>query len=149
MCIKYKSCVKKYKLSFLYDTKKLISFFLHYNFFIFSFYITQFHHVDLLCSGPGEKETFNPSFTHLSDIPKQLLSKSCSWKKVSYYLGLMFVKRLRGAHILVKLQACFSQDFAKINPVTRLFQGFYLGFKQFSIVCNISRRLSNGRFRKF
>ena len=72
-----------------------------------------------------DKETFNPSFTHLSDIPKQLLSKSCSQKKVFYYLGLMFVKCLRGTHILVFL-------------VTGIFQGFYLGFKQFSIVCNIS-----------
>ena len=73
------------------DTKKLVSFFVHHNFFIFSFYITHRQHVDLLCSGPGNKETF----TQLSDIPKHLLSKSCSRKKLSYYQGLMFVKRLR------------------------------------------------------
>ena len=107
---------QKIKLSLLCDTKKLISFFLHHHFFIFSFYITHCQHVDLLRSGPGNKETFNPSFTHLSDIPKQLLSNSCSQKKISYYLGLMFVKRLRGAHILVKLQACFSQILQKLIP---------------------------------
>ena len=41
-------------------------------------------------------------------IPKQLLSKSFSRNKVSYCLGL-FIKRLRGAHILVKLQAYLSR----------------------------------------
>ena len=71
------TCQKTNKLSFLCDAKKIISFFVHHRFFIFSFYITHCQHVDL-CSGPGNKETFNPSFTHLSDIPKQLLSKSCS-----------------------------------------------------------------------
>ena len=68
-----------------------------------SFYIAHWQHVDLLRSGPGNKETFNPSFTHLADIPKQLLSNSCSRKKDSYYLGLMSVKRLWSAHISVKL----------------------------------------------
>ena len=110
------TCQKINKLSFLCDTKKLVSFLVHHNFFIFSFYITHCQHVDLLRSGTGKKEMFSPSFTHLSDIPKQLLSKSCSWKKVSYYLGLMFVKRLRGAHILVKLLACFSQILQKLIP---------------------------------
>ena len=79
--------------------KKLISFFVHHNFIILSFYAAHCQHVDLLRIGPGNKEAFTPSFTHLSDIPKQLLSKSCSQEKVSYYLILMFVKRLRGAHI--------------------------------------------------
>ena len=78
--------------------------------------ITHSQHVDLLRSGLGNKETFNPYFTHLSDIPKQLLSNSCSQKKISYYLGLMFVKRLRGAHNLVRLQACFSQILQKLIP---------------------------------
>ena len=49
-------------------------------------------------------------------IPKQLLSKSFSRKKVSYYLGLMFVKRLRGSHTLVKLQACSLQVLQKLIP---------------------------------
>ena len=49
-------------------------------------------------------------------IQKQLLSKSLSRNKVSYYLGLMFIKRLRGAHILVKLQAYFSQILQKLIP---------------------------------
>ena len=97
-------------------TKKIISFLVHHNFFVFSFYITHCQHVDLLCSGPGNRETFNPSFTNLSDIPKQLLSNSCSRKKVSYYLVLMFVKRRRGAHILVKLQGSFSQILQKLIP---------------------------------
>ena len=110
------TCKKINQISSLCNTKKLISFLVHHNFFIFSFYITHFQHIDLLCSGPGNRETFNPSFTHLSDIPKQLLSKSCFRKKVSYYLGLMFVKRPRGAHILVKLQACFSQILQKLIP---------------------------------
>ena len=78
---------------------------MHHHFFIFSFYITHCQHVDLLNSGSGNKETF-----------KAVLSKSFSRKKVSYNLGLMFVKRLRGAHILVKLQACFSQILQKLIP---------------------------------
>ena len=53
------ACQKVNKLSFLCDTKKLISLFLHHHFVIFSFYITHCQHVDLLCSGPGNKETFN------------------------------------------------------------------------------------------
>ena len=55
-------CQKINKLSFLCDTKKLISFFLHHHFFIFSFYIRHCQHVDLLRSVPGK------SFTHLPDI---------------------------------------------------------------------------------
>ena len=51
-------CQKINKLSFLRDTKKLISFFVYHYFFIFSFYITHCQHVDLLRSGPGNKETF-------------------------------------------------------------------------------------------
>ena len=48
-------CQKINKLSFLSDTKKLMSFFLHHHFFIFSFYIAQIQHVDLLRSGPVNK----------------------------------------------------------------------------------------------
>ena len=76
------TCKKINKISSWCDTKKLIWFSVHHNFFMFNFYITQCQHVDLLCRGPGNRETFNPSFTHLSDIPKQLLSKSCFRKKV-------------------------------------------------------------------
>ena len=109
-------CQKINKISFLCDTKKLILFFVHHKLFIFSFYIVHWHHVvDLLRSGLGNKGNVNPSFTHLSDIPKQLLSNSCSRKKVSYYLGLMFVKRLWRAHIYVKLQACFSHILQKLT----------------------------------
>ena len=39
--------------------------------------------------------------------------------------------------------------FAKINTVTGIFQKFYLDFKQFSVVCDISRSLSNDRFVNF
>ena len=71
------TCQKIIKSHF-YVTKKLLSFFVHHNFFIFSFYIAHWQYVDLLCSGPGNKETFSPSFTHLSDVSNHLLSKSCS-----------------------------------------------------------------------
>ena len=74
------TCQKIIKFHFYVTQKKLISFFVHHNFLIFSFSITHCQHVDLHRSGPGKKETFNPSFTHLSDIPKQLLSKSYSRK---------------------------------------------------------------------
>ena len=46
-------CQKINKLSFLCVTRKLVSFFVHHNFFIFSFYITHCQHVVLLCSGSG------------------------------------------------------------------------------------------------
>ena len=72
------TCHKINKLSFLCDVKKLFWFFVHHHIFIFSFCITHCQHVDLLRSGPGNKETFNPSFTHLPDTPKPVLSKSCS-----------------------------------------------------------------------
>ena len=51
------TCQKINKLSFLRETKKLILFFVHHHFFIFIFYITHCQHVDLLRSGPGNKET--------------------------------------------------------------------------------------------
>ena len=75
---KYITCQK---ISYLCDTKKLISFFfffLHHNFSVFIFYITHCQHVDLRRGDPENKKTFNPPFTQLSDIPKQLLTKSCS-----------------------------------------------------------------------
>ena len=110
------TCQKINKLSFLRETKKLILFFVHHHFFIFIFYITHCQHVDLLRSGPGNKETLTIFHSLVWYIPKQLRTKSFSRKKVSYYLGLMFVKLLRGSHILVKLQACFSQILQKLIP---------------------------------
>ena len=96
------TCQKINKISFLCDTKKVILFFVDHNFFTFSFYVTHCQQIDLPQSGPGNKETYNPSFTHLSDISKQFVTKTCSWKKVSYHLGLRFIKCLRGVHILKK-----------------------------------------------
>ena len=60
---KYNNVLKINKISFSRDTKKLMSFFVHHNFFIFSFHIAHCQHVDLLRSGPGNKEPFNPFFT--------------------------------------------------------------------------------------
>ena len=57
-------------------------------------------------------------------IPKQLLSKSFSRNKVSYYLGSMFVKGRRGANVLVKLQAYFSQILQKLIPKEAFFKDF-------------------------
>ena len=62
------TCQKINKFHFYVTQKKLVSFFVHHNFLIFSFHITRCQHVDLHRSGLGNKETFNPSFTHLSDI---------------------------------------------------------------------------------
>ena len=56
-------------------------------------------HVDLLRSGPRDKEIFNPPFIQLPDIWKKVL-KAALGKRCSNYLGLIFVKHLR---ILVKL----------------------------------------------
>ena len=62
------------------------------------------------------KKLLNIFYSLIWYIPKQLLSKGFSRKKVSYYLGLMFVKLLRGAHILVKLQAWFLRILQKLIP---------------------------------
>ena len=82
---------KKKKKSFLHDTKKLISFFVHHKFFIFSFDVAHWQHADLLPSGPRNKKALNPSFTHLFDIGKL---RATLEKSYSYYLGLIFVKHL-------------------------------------------------------
>ena len=117
------TCQKINKLSFLCDTKKIISFCLHHHFFIFSFYITHCQHVDLLRSGPGNKETFNPSFTHLSDIPKQLLSKSCSRKLVSVSRFNVWKTSERSSYFS-KVAGSFLTNFAKINTVTGIYKNF-------------------------
>ena len=117
------TCQKINKLSFLCGTKKIISFCLHHHFFIFSFYITHCQHVDLLRSGPGNKETFNPSFTHLSDIPKQLLSKSCSRKLVSVSRFNVWKTSERSSYFS-KVAGSFLTNFAKINTVTGIYKNF-------------------------
>ena len=43
----------------------------------------------------------------------------------------------------------FPVTFSKMNTVKDIFQGIYWDFKQFSIACNNSRRLSNGGFVTF
>ena len=132
---------QKIKLSFLCDTKKLISFFLHHHFFIFSFYITHYQHVDLLHSGPRNNKTFNHLlFTCL--IYTEVVTKEELLPKKGFLLSSFNVCKTSERNL-------FLSNFAKINTVRGIFQAFYLGFRQFSIVCNISRRLSKGRFRKF
>ena len=79
-------CPKINKLSFLCDTKKTSFICCVRHFFIFSFYITHCQHVDLLRSGPGNKETLTIFHSLVWYIPKQLRTKSFSRKKVSYYL---------------------------------------------------------------
>ena len=115
-------------------------FFLHHKFFMFNFYIAHCQHVDLLLISPRKERTFN--------IRKHL-RRAVLEKKVillsRFNLCKIYVKDL----YFSKTAAFFSTNFAKISTVTGIFQRFYLKFKQFSIVCSISRSLSNGRFRKF
>ena len=61
-------------MSFLCDTKKIFSFLVHHKSFIFNFYVAHWQYVDLLLSGPRNKETFNPSITQLPSFT-QLFSK--------------------------------------------------------------------------
>ena len=55
---------------------------------------------------------------------------------------------VKGSYVTI-IAGFILRTFAKINTVTGILQEFYTDFKQFSIVCNISRSLSKGRFRKF
>ena len=55
---------------------------------------------------------------------------------------------VKGSYVRI-IVGFFLTTLAKINTVTGIFQGFYLDFKNFPIVCNISRRPCDGRFRKF
>ena len=82
-------------------------------------------------------------------IPKQLLSKSNSRKKGFLLSRFNVCKASKRSSYISKVTGLSITNFAKINTVTGIFQGFYLAFKQFSIACSISRRLSNGRCRKF
>ena len=92
------------------------------------------------------KKTFNPSFTP-PDIRKQLLSAALE-KKFLLSRFILCKTFVIGSYYS-KISGFFPATLAKINTVTRIFQGFYLDFKKFSVVCNISRRLPNARFRKF
>ena len=102
---------KMYKFSFLLDTKKWFRLLCSTNFYIQFLYCT-LTACWSFCSGLRNKETFNPSFTHLPDIGKQLLRAALE-KRRSYYSGLTFVKYLWRVHILVKLQAFFPQPLQK------------------------------------
>ena len=69
------------------------------------------------------------------------------WKKC---VRFTFLKTSRKGSWFNKTVSFFSATFPETNTVTGISQGFYLYFKQFSvIVCNNSRRLSGGRFCKF
>ena len=83
---------------------------------------------------------------HLSDIRKQLLRAAL---EKSFLLARFVHKTSVKGSYFCKNASFFPATLAKMNTVTGIFQGFYPDFKQFCIVCNISRRLSNNRFRKF
>ena len=102
-------------------------------FFTFNFYIAHWQHADLFCNSPENKETFNPSFTHLPSFT--LWRALCNASVKGSYFS--------------KVAEFFPQTFETSYTVTSIFQGFYQYFKQFFIVSNIFRRLSNVRFRKF
>ena len=72
------------------------------------------------------------SFIHLSDIPKQLLIKGSSGKKIVLLSRFQVCKASVKGSYLVKLQASFPQILQKIT-ITVIFQCFYLDFNQFSI----------------
>ena len=98
--------------------------------FILGFYITHCQHVDLL---RVVLETKKLLIHHLLTC---LIYPSSYWVRVAsekrfLYLGLMIVKRLRGAHILVKLQACFSQILQKLIPRQVFFKDFTWIFSNF------------------
>ena len=123
------TCQKINKILFSCDTKKLISFFVYDKFFIFRFYISHSQHVDLLRSGPGNKEIFNPSLTDLC------YSHSARTAKKGFFLSKFDVcKTSVKDSYFRKVAGLFLANFAKINTVAAIFQRFYLDFKQFSIV---------------
>ena len=140
---------KKYKISFLCDTTKLTSSFMHRKFFLFNFYITHLQYLDLLCTGFRNKETFNQSFHVYSPARyMEAVTISCSGKNVFWLSRFNLCKTSVKGSYFSKI-AGFPITFSKMNNVTGIFEGFYRDFKQFSIVCNIWRRYSNGRFCKF
>ena len=105
------------KLSFLCDTKKINFVFLCITIFLYS--VFTLHFVSMLIFFVVVLETkklLTIFYSPVWYIQTKLLSKSFSRKMASYYLGFMFVKRLRRAHILVKLQACFTQILQKLMP---------------------------------
>ena len=48
-----------------------------------------------------------------------------------------------------RVSGLYPATYAKIKVGIGIFQGFYLEFKEFSVVYNISKRFSNSTFRKF
>ena len=145
---KYITCQK---ISYLCDTKKLISFFffLHHNFSIFIFYITHCQHVDLRRGDPENKKTFNPPFYSPVWYTEAVTKQELLLKKGFLLSRFNVCKTSERSSYFSKVAGLFLPNFAKINTITVIFQGFSLDFKQFSIVCNVSRRPSSGRFRKF
>ena len=75
----------------------------------------------------------------------EAVTKSCSGKKVFLLSRFNFCKTSVKGSYFSKITGFSPATFAKINTVTGIFQGFFLDFKQFSIVCNICRRPSDVR----
>ena len=115
--------------------------------FYINFYISHQQHVDLLRRGPRNKETFNPSFTHLSNTPKQLL-RSALEKKL-FLLSRFNIRKtsMKGSYVIIA--GIFLTTFTKINTVTGIFHRFYLAFNQFSIYAMFLEVIPVGRCRKF
>ena len=81
-----------------------------------------------------------------------LRHKRVKEKMCSYYLRSTFVKHMWRVYVLVKLKAASFPQQCKNQHRNRHFSRIsriYLDFKQFSLVNNISRIFSNGRFRNF
>ena len=133
------------EIHFYVTQKKIISFFVHHKVFVYNFHIAHCQLVDPLRSGPRNKETFNsPLLTRLIYRSSQQLLRAALKKRFT------FLKTSRKGSWFNKTVSFFSATFPKTNTVAGISQGFYLYFKQFSvIVCNNSRRLSSGRFCKF
>ena len=122
---------------------------MHHKFFIFNFHITV-HVGSMLIFFVVVLDTKKLSIhLLLTYLNREAVTKSCSGKKMFLLSRFNLCETsVKGSYASI-IAGFFLTTFAKINAVTGIFQGFYLDFKQFSIVCSISRSLSNGRFRKF
>ena len=143
------TCQKINKLSFLCNPKSLFCF-LCITIVLYS--IFALHIVSMLIFFVVVLQTKKLLIIFYSPvwyIPKQLLSKSFSRKKGFLLSRFNVCKASKRSSYISKVTGLSITNFAKINTVTGIFQGFYQAFKQFSIACSISRRLSNGRCRKF
>ena len=92
-------------------------------FFTFNFYIAHWQHVDLLCSGPRNKETFDPLFTHYTEAVT----------KEEFWLSRFHVCKtsVKGS-CFSKVAGYFPKNFVKSNTGNnRYFLGFYLDFIPF------------------